>query len=238
MMPSSAVMLAAGLGKRMRPLTETVPKPLVPVAGKPLIDHGLDALVRAGVGHCVVNVHHLADQLLAHLDRRGAPAFTISDERAGLLDSGGGARAAARLARPGPFLMMNADTFWIDAPGTDNLRALAERWDAERMDMLLLLAPLARAIGHTAAGDFAPDAEGRLSWSREGMVYAGAAIVDPAIFDHDDPPVHSFTVHFRRAVERGRLFGHEIDGLWLTVGTPGAIVEAEHAIEAWRAEAA
>ena len=233
-MPASAVVLAAGLGKRMRPLTDVVPKPLVPVAGRPLIDHGLDALARAGVDHAVVNVHHLADKLIDHLGARRDVAITISDERDRLLDSGGGVAKAMRAARPGPVLLVNADTFWRDAPGVDNLRALAAAWDPDRMDMLLMLAPLDRAVGHTGAGDFAFVGDGtRLDWSREGHVYAGAAIVSPAIMRGDEPEVHSFKLHFDRAVESGRLHGMLMDGLWLTVGTPGAIGEAEDALASY-----
>ena len=237
-MPATAIVLAAGLGKRMRPLTDVLPKPLVPVAGRPLIDYGLDALVRAGVGHAVVNVHHLADKLVSHLETRDDLVIDISDERAKLLDSGGGVARAMRMARPGPVMLLNADTFWRDAPGVDNLRALADAWDPGRMDMLLLLSRLDRAVGHTGAGDFAPvDGGTRLGWSREGHVYAGAAIVSPAIMRGDEPEVHSFKVHFDRAVESGRLHGVLMDGLWLTVGTPRAIGEAEDALAAYEARA-
>ena len=237
-LPNSAVVLAAGLGKRMRPLTETRPKPLVEAAGKALIDHGLDALARAGIGHAVANAHYLADQIEAHVAGRETPRVDVSDERERLLDSGGGIRRALELARPGPVAILNADTFWIDAPGTDNLRALASAWDPARMDILVLLAPLASAVGHTGGGDFAFTGGSALERSGAGHVYAGAAILDPTIFRGDEPDIHSLNLHFDRAIATGRLHGHVMDGLWLTVGTPDAIGAAEAAIAQWRAEAA
>ena len=237
-LPESAIVLAAGLGKWMRPLTETVPKPLVRVAGRPLIDHGLDALARTGIGHAVVNVHYLADQVVDHVATRATPSVAISDERDRLLDSGGGVRHALAQARPGPVALLNADTFWIDAPGTDNLRDLASAWRPEAMDMLLMLAPLASAVGHTGSGDFAFAAGTAIERSREGYVYAGAAILKPEIFIGDEPEVHSLNLHFDRLIERGRLHGHVMDGLWLTVGTPDAIGAAEAAIVDYRAAAA
>ena len=238
--PDTAIVLAAGLGKRMRPLTDTVPKPLVSVAGRPLVDHGLDALERAGVGHAIVNVHYLPDALEAHLATRRRPRVTISDERERLLDSGGGIRNALSLTDADPVLVLNADTFWRDAPGTDNIRALAAAWDASRMDILLMLAPLASAVGHsTGRGDFAIDGSGRLARSREGHVYAGAAILSRSIFRGDEPDAHSLNLHFDRAIETGRLHGHLMDGLWLTVGTPDAIPSAETALAEYdRASAA
>ena len=228
--PETAIVLAAGLGKRMRPLTDTVPKPMVPVAGRPLIDHGLDALARAGVSSAIVNVHYLADALEAHVAERTTPRVTISDERERLLDSGGGIRHALSLTTADEVLLVNADTFWRDAPGIDNIRALASAWDASRMDMALMLAPLASAVGHTGRGDFALRDDGRLTRSREGHVYAGAAILSRAIFRGDEPEAHSLNLHFDRLIEAGRLYGHLMDGLWLTVGTPGAIPVAEAAL--------
>ena len=238
MVPDTAIVLAAGLGKRMRPLTDTVPKPLVEVAGRPLIDHGLDALARAGVREAIVNVHYLADALEAHVATRTAPRVTISDERDRLLDSGGGIARALLLTNADTVVVINADTFWRDAPGTDNLRALAAAWDPARMDVLLMLAPLASAIGHsTGRGDFAVDAGGRLTRSREGHVYAGAAILHRSIFRGDEPEAHSLNLHFDRAIETGRLHGHPMDGLWLTVGTPDAIPVAEAALAEYGAAA-
>lgn len=228
--PDTAIVLAAGLGKRMRPLTDTRPKPLIEVGGRTLLDRGLDTLAEAGVGRAVVNVHYLADQIVAHVGRRTSPNVTISDETDGLLDSGGGVLHALPAGRTDPVLLLNADTFWIDAPGANAIRALSDAWDAERMDMLLLLAPLDRAVGHTGAGDFARTGDGRLRRSSEGDVYAGAAILKPSIFDGSEPAVHSLNSHFDRLIAAGRLHGTVMDGLWLTVGTPDAIGAAERAM--------
>lgn len=240
-MPRTAIVLAAGLGKRMRPVTDTMPKPLVPVAGKPLIDHALDTLADAGVTRAVVNVHYLADMLEAHLADRTVPEITVSDERGQLLDSGGGFAKAMRLVDDGPVLLLNADTFWIDAPGHDALRALAETWDPARMDLLLLMVPLDRTVGHTGRGDFGimgGEGSGRLEWSKEGDVYAGAAIASPALLKGDEPEAYSFGRHFNAAMEAGRLHGVRMEGLWLTVGTPQAIGEAEAAVRAYRERSA
>lgn len=235
--PDTAMVLAAGLGKRMRPITDTIPKPLVPIAGTPLIDWGLDALRDAGVRKAVVNVHYLPDQLIAHLAGRHAPRIVISDERDGLLDSGGGiARVLDRLG-PSPFYVLNADTFWIDA-GENNLRRLALAWrDAER-DILLMVAQLGQATGHSGGIDFLIDADGRLSrarGARDGVIYAGAAIVHPRIFDGAPAGPHSLNVQFDKALAAGRLFGLQLDGDWITVGTPDAIAPAEAVVARSRA---
>ena len=235
-LPRTAIVLAAGLGTRMRPITNTVPKPLVPVGDKALIDYGLDALAEAGVQRAIVNVHHLADQLEAHLDRRERPIIEISDERERLLNSGGGFAKAVRMAGDDPVFLLNADTFWIDALGTNALRRLAQHWDAGQMDMLCLMVPLDRAVGHTGRGDFALEhgTHGRLSWSKDGAVYAGAAIVSPHVVRGDEPNAYSFSLHFNQLIETGRLYGVLLDGLWLTVGTPDAIGEAERAMDDYR----
>ena len=236
-MPRSAMILAAGLGTRMRPITDRIPKPLVKVHGKALIDHALDALDRGGVGKAVVNVHHLADQMEAHLDARSTsgqgPAIVISDERAGLLDSGGGVARALPLLGDAPFLLLNADTFWIEGH-RPNLRSLGEAWDGRHMDILLLLSDMARAVGYPGRGDFTMDPEGRIQRRKEKSVapfaYAGAAIIDPAVFGEVPQGAFSLNLLFDRAIERGRLFGIRMEGLWLHVGTPEAIGEAEAAI--------
>lgn len=227
--PTSAMVLAAGLGKRMRPITETMPKPMVPVAGKPLIDWGLDALARAGVTDAVVNVHYLPDQLIGHLKHRVTPRIVISDERDLLLDSGGGIVHALPELGPNPFYILNADTFWIDA-GDDNLRRLALEWSDESMDILLMLARLDQATGHTGGGDFSISSDGRLArapGSPDGVIYAGAGIVHPRVFADAPAGPHSLNRQFDRALETGRLFGMVLDGSWITVGTPDAIAPAE-----------
>jgi MurNAc alpha-1-phosphate uridylyltransferase len=229
----SAMVLAAGLGTRMRPITETLPKPLVEIAGRALLDRALDALEAVGVTRAVVNVHHLADLIEAHCRTRSSPRILISDERSELLDSAGGIVRALPQLGEDPFFLLNADTFWIDA-GRPNLAALADAWDSARMDMLLMLVPVSGTTGHGTKTDFLRDAEGRLSRAGgrpEGYVYAGAAIVDPSVFDGVKPTPHSLNHYFDRAIAKGRLFGWVMDGHWITVGTPQAIGEAERAIE-------
>jgi N-acetyl-alpha-D-muramate 1-phosphate uridylyltransferase len=228
-----AMVLAAGLGKRMRPLTDTLPKPLVPVAGKALIDHVLDKLADAGVTQAVVNVHHRADQIEAHVKDRALPRIVISDERGELLDTGGGIVKALPHLSPTPFFHMNSDTLWIEGV-TPNLPRLAAQFDAARMDILLLLASTATSIGYDGRGDFNMAPDGRLSRRRERevapFVYAGAAILNPATFI--DAPKGAFSLNrlFDRAGEAGRLHGLRLDGTWMHVGTPEAIKAAEAAI--------
>ena len=229
--PEKAMVLAAGLGKRMRPITERIPKPLVQVAGKPLIDWGLDALAGAGVGEAVVNVHHLAPQLIAHLEGWPRPRVIISDESEELLDSAGGIVKALPMLGASPFFVLNADTFWVG--GDDNLSDLALAWDSARMDILLMLAKLENATGHSGRTDFLLAGDGRLSRAAgapEGLVYAGAAIVSPAIFAGAPAEPRSLNVYFDRAIAEGRLFGHAMKGHWITVGTPDAIAAAEAAV--------
>ncbi|MFN3764368.1 MAG: nucleotidyltransferase family protein [Aliihoeflea sp.] len=226
------MVLAAGLGTRMRPITDTIPKPLVEVAGHTLLDRALDALTSAGIESAVVNVHHLGGQIVTHCAPRNHPRIIISDERDRLLDSAGGIVKALPLLGSAPFVLLNADTFWIDA-GRSNLAALAAAWDASRMDMLLMLVPVAHTTGHGTKTDFLMDGEGRLARAKgdpAGFVYAGAAIVDPAILKDAEADPHSLNLYFDRAIDAGRLYGHVMDGHWITVGTPGAIAEAEAAI--------
>lgn len=228
-LPDAAMVLAAGLGKRMRPITDTIPKPLVEIAGTPLIDWGLDALAGAGVTKAVVNVHYLPDQLIAHLAGRKTPSIVISDERDGLLDSGGGIARVLEELGPSPFYVLNADTFWIDA-GENNLRRLALAWRDGEMDILLMVARLAQATGHSGGIDFLIDADGRLTRARgagDGVIYAGAAIVHPRVFDGAPAGPHSLNVQFDKALAADRLFGLELEGDWITVGTPDAIAPAE-----------
>jgi MurNAc alpha-1-phosphate uridylyltransferase len=229
--PDTAMVLAAGLGKRMRPITDTIPKPLVEIGGKALIDWGLDALASAGVKRAVVNTHHLADRLIAHLESRRRPAILISDEREALLDSAGGIVRALPLLGDAPFFVLNADTFWVGGDG--NLSDLALAWDTERMDILLMLTDIASATGHSGGVDFTIDDDGRLAWAKgaaEGLVYAGAAIIHPRIFGGAKAEPHSLLRYFDSAMAAGRLHGHRMTGHWITVGTPGAIADAEAAV--------
>lgn len=233
--PDSAMVLAAGLGTRMRPLTDTVPKPLVSVAGRPLIDHVLDRLAAAGVARAVVNVHYRADQIEAHLQGRARPRITISDERGLLLGTGGAVVKALPLLGPGPFFHLNSDTLWIE-PATPNLARLAGRFDAESMDALLLLAPRDASLGYDGPGDYSMAADGRLQKRGERasvpFVFAGAAILAPALFRDAPAGEFALTVLFDRAGGAGRLFGLPLDGRWMHVGTPDAIAAAEKAIKA------
>jgi MurNAc alpha-1-phosphate uridylyltransferase len=233
--PRSAMVLAAGRGERMRPLTDRMPKPLVPVGGKPLLDHVLDRLVAAGVERAVVNVHYLAEQIEQHLTGRKQPAIVISDERGTLLDTGGGVvKALGALGRE-PFLLVNSDTIWIDGV-KPNLERLAEAFIPAAMDALLLLAPIAGSIGYSGRGDFAMAADGRLRRRAERevapFVYAGAAVLRPELFR--DAPKGAFPLPrlFDRAAEAGRLHGLRLEGVWMHVGTPDAIALAEAAITA------
>ena len=231
--PRRAMVLAAGLGKRMRPLTDTLPKPLVAVAGKPLLDHVLDRLADAGVEHAVVNVHYLGEKIVDHLKPRDRPKIAISDETGVLLETGGGVVKALPLLGDAPFYHINSDTIWIDGV-KPNLVRLAEAFDPARMDALLLLAPTAGSIGYDGRGDFAMTPDGVLERRGERavapFVYAGAAILSPRLFDGAPQGAFSLTVLFDRAIEAGRLFGLRLEGLWMHVGTPKAIGEAEAAI--------
>jgi len=228
-----AMVLAAGLGKRMRPLTDTLPKPLVKVAGKALIDHVLDRLADAGVTQVVVNVHHKAEQIENHLRGRTRPRIVISDERDQLLDTGGGVVKALPQLGAARFFHMNSDTLWIEGV-TPNLARLAAQFDAASMDILLLVASTATSIGYQGRGDFTMAPDGRLVRRGERevapFVYAGAAILAPAIFA--DAPQGAFSLNrlFDRAAEAGRLYGLRLEGTWMHVGTPDAIKAAEAAI--------
>jgi MurNAc alpha-1-phosphate uridylyltransferase len=227
-----AMVLAAGLGTRMRPLTDTLPKPLVKVAGKTLIDHTLDRLADAGVTNAVVNVHHCADQIEAHVKTRARPRVAISDERNELLDTGGGVVKALPLLGSEPFFHMNSDSLWIEGV-TPNLPRLAAQFD-ERMDILLLLASTATSIGYEGRGDFVMAPDGRLARRAERevapFVYAGAAMLRPALFADAPKGKFSLSALFTRAGEAGRLYGLRLEGIWMHVGTPDAINAAEAAI--------
>lgn len=230
--PSKAMVLAAGFGLRMRPLTERMPKPLVTVAGKPLLDHVLDKLADAGVNDAVVNVHYLPDQIIDHVKGRARPRITISDERDTVLGTGGGVVKALPLLGDAPFFHLNADTLWIDG-AQPNLTRLAAAFDPARMDILLLMAPTAGSIGYAGSGDYAMLPDGALRRRKEHQVvpfvYAGVAIMSPAIFADAPAGEFSLTTMFDRANEQERLFGLRLDGLWMHVGTPDAVSAAEQA---------
>jgi MurNAc alpha-1-phosphate uridylyltransferase len=231
--PSKAMVLAAGLGVRMRPLTDRMPKPLVQVAGRPLLDHVLDKLDDAGVSETVVNVHYLPDQIIDHTKGRTRPRVVISDERDQVLGTGGAVVKALPLLGPEPFFHVNADTLWIDGV-RPNLARLAETFDPARMDILLLMAPTTSSIGYGGRGDYAMLPDGALRKRREHQVvpfvYAGAAIMSPSLFADAPAGEFSLTAMFDHANEQERLFGLRLDGVWMHVGTPEAIAAAEAAI--------
>jgi len=231
--PERAMVLAAGLGTRMRPITDTMPKPLIKVQDKTLLDHGLDALETANVKKSVVNVHYHADQIIKHVANRNSMEIEISDERDELLDSGGGIANALPSLGTNPFYLLNADSFWVEGC-RPNLVRMAEAWDEEKMDILLLLAGMANAVGFGSKGDFVMDADGRLERRGELKVapfaYAGAAILHPRIFENTPQGKFSLNKQFDEAIEQERMFGLRLEGLWLHVGTPDAIDEAEDAI--------
>ena len=231
--PKRAMVLAAGLGTRMHPLTDRMPKPLVAVAGKPLIDHVLDRLAEAGVERAVINVHHFAEQIEKHLASRTKPKIVISDERGSLLGTGGGVVKALSHLGDAPFFHINSDTIWIDSV-KPNLARLAAAFDAVAMDALLLLAPSTGSIGYAGRGDYAMAADGRLRRRAERevapFVFAGAAILSPALFVGAPTGEFRLTQLFDRAAAAGRLHGLRLEGLWMHVGTPEAITEAEQAI--------
>lgn len=239
-----AMVLAAGLGTRLRPITDTMPKPLVPIAGKPMIDYGLDALAEAGVKRAVVNVHHFADQMTAHLAGRAVPQIILSDETDQLMNSGGGLARGLKLLGRDPVLVMNADLFWIgEAPGQKtNLQRLAEGFDPGSMDMLMLCVKLEDTTGHNGKKDFSLDAEGRLTRYAEDsgtpVVYAGALALMPGLLDDAPDDAFNLNIYFDRAIEKGRLHGIMLEGHWITVGTPDAIGAAEAVIGAFREAAA
>ena len=230
--PTKAMVLAAGLGLRMRPLTDTRPKPLVEVAGQALLDHVLDKLGDAGVDEAVVNVHYLPDQIIEHVAARRRPKVIISDERDQVLGTGGGVVKALPLLGGAPFFHLNADTMWIDGV-KPNLARLADAFDPAAMDILLMMAPTASSIGYAGAGDYAMLPDGALRRRKENQVvpfvYAGVAILSPALFADAPKDAFSLTALFDRAGERGRLFGLRMDGVWMHVGTPDAVRAAEDA---------
>jgi MurNAc alpha-1-phosphate uridylyltransferase len=231
--PDSAMVLGAGLGTRMRPLTDRLPKPLVQLRRKALIDHVLDRIAEAGVARAVVNVHYMADLLEAHLQSRRAPCIVISDERRRLLDTGGGAKAALGLLGPEPFLVHNSDSVWVEGVGS-NLARLFEAWDPTRMDCLLMLALGAASIGYTGKGDFSLDPECRIRRRREAevvpFVYTGVQIVHPRLFADSPDGAFSMNALWNRAMLTGRAHGVRMEGLWMHVGSPAELAEAERVL--------
>lgn len=225
----TAMVLAAGYGQRMRPLTDDRPKPLVSLAGRPLIDHVLDRLSMAGITRAVVNVHYLPHLIEAHLAKRSRPEIVISDERAQILDTGGAVQNARALLGTAPFFVHNSDSIWIEREG-GTLGRMMDAWDDTTMDSLLLLAPAAGSLGYSGSGDYALDGEGRPRRRRQGetvpFVFAGVSINHPRLFR--DAPEGPFSILklWDEAEAAGRLGAIQLDGLWMHVGTPEALAEA------------
>jgi MurNAc alpha-1-phosphate uridylyltransferase len=231
----TAMVLAAGLGKRMRPLTASQPKPLVRVGGKALIDYALDRLADAGVAKAVVNVHYLADALEAHVKERGTPAVTISDERDLLLETGGGLVRAERAGLlPDPFFSVNSDNIWLEGP-RDAFGDLSRGWNPDKMDALLLLVPHSGAFNYRGKGDFHMDAAGKVSRRRSGRVapfiFSGIQLVSHRFLEDAPEGPFSTNVLWNRAIEAGRLYGVRFTGQWFEVGEPGAIAPTEAALK-------
>ncbi|HSD91446.1 MAG TPA: nucleotidyltransferase family protein [Methyloceanibacter sp.] len=232
----TAMVLAAGFGERMRPLTLRMPKPLVSLAGKPLIDHVLDRLAAAGVETAIVNVHYLPEQLEAHLAARQGkpPEILVSDERGVLLDTGGGTKRALPLLGHGPFFIHNADSVWSEG-ATPALTRMLRLWNPAEMDCLLLLAPSATSIGYAARGDFSMAPDGRLTRRGEGEVvpfaFAGVSLCDERLFKDAPNGRFSLNILWDKALAKGKLHGMRMDGRWMHVGTPEALAEAESLFE-------
>ena len=228
--PEKAIVFAAGFGTRMRPITQTLPKPLVRIGGKTMLDHMLDRLAESGIDEAIVNVHWLADQIEDHVQDRGTPRVKISDERELLLDQGGGIAKVLPEFAGKPFFICNTDALWIDDPEPQVAR-LARAWDGAKMDVLLLLADMKTSVGVEGRGDFFRDGQGRLSRPAPGeaapYVYSGVGIIKSSLFE--DCPVEPFRLAptFFAAAEKGRLFGLTLEGRWLHVGSPEVIEEAE-----------
>lgn len=230
MQVTTAMILGAGLGKRMRPLTNTVPKPMVPFLGRPLIDHILDRLSAAGITRAVVNVHYLGDILEAHLKSRSSPDIAISDERDALLDTGGGIAQALPLLGDKAFLIHNSDTLSHETEGS-NLAQLIDHWDEDKMVTALLLAPVGASLGYSGKGDFLLRPDNRIERPQPGAsapyVFTGISIASPKLFENAPEGAFSLNMVWSRAIAEGRAYGIVHKGLWMHIGTPEALGEAE-----------
>ena len=229
----TAMVLSAGLGTRMAPVNGQLPKPLILLNGRTLIDRVLDRIAAAGVERAVVNVHHHADLIERHLKARRIPRIEFSDERARLLDTGGGIKKALPRLGSRPFLIHNADSVWIESVGS-NLARLFDRWDGERMDCLLMLAPASISQGYQGRGDFALEADGRIRRRGEQevvpFVFAGVSIAHPRLFEGSPEGAFSLNVLWSRSIAAGRAWGVRMEGVWMHVGTPEALAQAEQCL--------
>lgn len=234
-MPAHAMVLAAGLGLRLRPITDRLPKPLVAVAGRTMLDRALDALAAAGVGDCIVNTHYLSHMITAHLKTRETPAITLSSEK-DLLDTGGGVAKALPMLGAEPFFAVNADIIWEDGPQASALARLAAAYDRSTVDALLLLAPTDKAVGYDGPGDFHLGREGKLTrrggGARADYVFTGVQILHPRLFTGCPAGAFSLNLLYDRALTRGRLRGLVHDGRWFHIGTVAGLRLAEAALAA------
>lgn len=230
---TTAMVLAAGLGQRMRPLTADRPKPLVEVDGRALIDRVLDRLAAGGIETAVVNIHYLGEQIIDALAARKRPRIVISDERGELLDTGGGVAKALALLGDAPFFVHNSDSIWTEGV-EDNLQRMRKYWDGARMDCLMLLAMTTTSTGYDGRGDFTMDSQGRVSRRGEHEVapfaFTGVSIMHPRLFE--DAPAGAFSLNrlWDRAIAAGRLYGLRLEGRWMHVGSPLGLAEAERAL--------
>ena len=231
---SHALVLAAGFGKRMRPLTDSTPKPLVRLGGKTMLDHVLDRLADAGVTNAVVNVHYLADQVEAHLAKRTRPQLIISDEREQILDTGGAVNKALQSLGPDPFFVHNSDSVWIEH-GESTLGRMIEDWNGDIMDCLLLLASTETSLGYSGNGDFHMNDDGTLRRRAQGerapYVFAGVSINKPSLFAHCPDGPFSLNPIWDEAIAKGRLRAISHKGSWMHVGTPDALAAAERRLD-------
>jgi MurNAc alpha-1-phosphate uridylyltransferase len=229
-----AMIMAAGYGTRMRPLTNATPKPLVKVKGKALIDHVIDRLIAVGVKTIVVNVHYMSNQIVSHLAARKDAEFIISDETDTLLDSGGGIFKALSHFKDKPFFHANADTVWVEG-ASHALPRLIDAWDPEHMDALMLLASTVTTVCYDGRGDFMMDADGRLTRVPEGrvspFVWMSMEILHPRLFDGVTETKFSINPLWNKAIAKGRLFGQRLDGVWMHIDRPDAVAASEHYLD-------
>lgn len=234
-----AMVLAAGLGTRMRPLTDNRPKPLLELDDRSLLDHALDRLQAAGVGQAVVNAHWFGDQIEAAMARRADPRIILQKEDT-LLETGGGVTMALPNLGDGPFAVVNGDAFWLDGP-TPALKRLSAAFDPAEMDALLLMVRTTQVEGMVGKGDFLIDPIGRMRRPKEREIapylYAGVQILSPALFA--DAPTGAFSLNrlYDRAIENGRLYGLVHDGVWFHLSTPEDLEQAETTLRAGLARA-
>lgn len=229
---TTAMAMAAGRGTRMRPLTDDRCKAMVEVCGKSLIDWTLDKFAEAGVARAVVNVHHYADTLEAHIKNRKSPRVAISDERETLLETGGGLVKAAPLLGADPVFVANSDSVWIDEGESGELARLEAAFDPETMDCLLLLAPLERQLGYHGKGDFLLHEDGRLERRGERdsapYAYAGVQVLHPRLLEGEPEEIFSTNRLWNKALQASRVFGLPMESYWMHVGDPQARDDAEN----------